>query len=323
MTSDHTTYLFGIGAQKAGTTWLANYFQKHPSVHLPAGKEMHYFDELSRNGTKNFSINRRNRFEKITASPEKVAEYEARRAAKQNKQTSGSQLPSLEFLEGLTKMFDADDGAHSVYRKLMNLDRGDEAVVADITPNYAVMTAKTLAMMVKDFPNSKFLFIMRDPAARARSQLQMDFKKGLKSSAGMSFDAYSQKVMAEGKLGVFGQRSKYPKVLKNMEEAIPEENRLVVFYEDLFTDKAIQKICDLIGVPFVAGEYAQVVHGGGKPVNAQDPLMMALYENLAPVYRQMKRRYKDDLPKEWDVGVKIAKDLRNAANAAKSTEDAS
>ena len=34
----------GIGAQKAGTTWLALNLGVHPQVWLPPIKELHYFD---------------------------------------------------------------------------------------------------------------------------------------------------------------------------------------------------------------------------------------------------------------------------------------
>ena len=34
----------GIGAQKAGTTWLYKNLRKHPQLYLPETKEIHYFD---------------------------------------------------------------------------------------------------------------------------------------------------------------------------------------------------------------------------------------------------------------------------------------
>ena len=34
----------GIGAQKSGTTWLHARLREHPSLFLPAEKELHYFD---------------------------------------------------------------------------------------------------------------------------------------------------------------------------------------------------------------------------------------------------------------------------------------
>lgn len=34
----------GIGAQKAGTTWLSKWLGQHPDLHFPAGKEVHFWD---------------------------------------------------------------------------------------------------------------------------------------------------------------------------------------------------------------------------------------------------------------------------------------
>ncbi|KAA6187849.1 glycosyltransferase [Thiohalocapsa marina] len=36
----------GIGAQKAGTTWLYQHLSRHPQIAFPAGKEVHYWDLL-------------------------------------------------------------------------------------------------------------------------------------------------------------------------------------------------------------------------------------------------------------------------------------
>ena len=41
----------GIGAQKAGTTWLSHNLQLHPEVWMPPVKELHYFDEKIRRRT--------------------------------------------------------------------------------------------------------------------------------------------------------------------------------------------------------------------------------------------------------------------------------
>jgi len=40
----------GIGAQKAGTTWLYENLQKHPGIRFPAGKEIHFWDMHYENG---------------------------------------------------------------------------------------------------------------------------------------------------------------------------------------------------------------------------------------------------------------------------------
>lgn len=40
----------GIGAQKAGTTWLYNSLQMHEKIQFPAGKEIHFWDQKNQKG---------------------------------------------------------------------------------------------------------------------------------------------------------------------------------------------------------------------------------------------------------------------------------
>ena len=43
-------YFVGIGAAKAGTSWLADYLAGHPEVALSPIKELHYFDAMHLRG---------------------------------------------------------------------------------------------------------------------------------------------------------------------------------------------------------------------------------------------------------------------------------
>jgi hypothetical protein len=40
----------GIGAQKAGTTWIYQHLSRHPDIRFPAGKEVHFWDCCRANG---------------------------------------------------------------------------------------------------------------------------------------------------------------------------------------------------------------------------------------------------------------------------------
>jgi hypothetical protein len=40
----------GIGAQKAATTWIYEWLSRHPEIHFPAGKEIHFWDQKRNNG---------------------------------------------------------------------------------------------------------------------------------------------------------------------------------------------------------------------------------------------------------------------------------
>ena len=44
MKKDNDIDFIGIGAEKAGTTWVADIFRSHPQIFLPQQKEIHYFN---------------------------------------------------------------------------------------------------------------------------------------------------------------------------------------------------------------------------------------------------------------------------------------
>jgi hypothetical protein len=43
-------HFLGIGAQKAGTTWIYRHLSQHPEICFPAGKEVHFWDVYRKNG---------------------------------------------------------------------------------------------------------------------------------------------------------------------------------------------------------------------------------------------------------------------------------
>jgi hypothetical protein len=43
-------HFLGIGAQKAGTTWIYQHLSRHPDIRFPAGKEVHFWDCRRSNG---------------------------------------------------------------------------------------------------------------------------------------------------------------------------------------------------------------------------------------------------------------------------------
>jgi Sulfotransferase domain len=44
-------HFLGIGAQKAGTTWIYQHLSQHPQICFPAGKEIHFWDIYRNKGT--------------------------------------------------------------------------------------------------------------------------------------------------------------------------------------------------------------------------------------------------------------------------------
>ena len=133
-----------IGAQKAGTAWLASQLFQHPSLHNPGMKEIHFFNKLE-NG-------------KV-----EVSQKCRKRIKRKCKLFSQSELANLVN----KKYFNLED-----YFYLFSKAKHDQ-ICWEATPNYSAMNRRKLTKMKEALPNAKYIFIVRDPIERAKSSLRM------------------------------------------------------------------------------------------------------------------------------------------------------
>jgi hypothetical protein len=149
-----------VGMQKAGTGWLFDQLQFHPDFWMPPAKEIHYLDRdppLLRNVLALLQTYREKprRLEKRFASRRRWGERD------------------VEFLEE----------AASLSGKPLNLDsyaelfrfKGD-CLSGDITPGYSGMDSDVIEEVGKHFPDIRIVFLVRDPVARAWSQICMTYR---------------------------------------------------------------------------------------------------------------------------------------------------
>ena len=133
-----------IGAQKAGTSWLASQLFQHPRLHNPGMKEIHFFNKLKHG--------------KVKASQK----YK-KRIKRKCKFFSKTELASLVN----KKHSDLED-----YFYLFSKAKRDQ-ICWEATPNYSTMNREKLTKMKDALPNAKYIFIVRDPIERAKSSLRM------------------------------------------------------------------------------------------------------------------------------------------------------
>lgn len=148
----------GIGAQKAGTTWLMRMLKQHPQVMISLiGKEVHYFDYVA--GT----ISREHRMERA------VVRLNVHLTRLQTKVRANTQkIAHIEKLLQREYMF--SDGW---YRDLFE-PRPIGAIAGEITPNYASLPTESIQHIKRLMPNAAILFLIRDPYDRALSSLRME-----------------------------------------------------------------------------------------------------------------------------------------------------
>jgi Sulfotransferase family len=283
--TEEPVMLFGIGANKAGSSWLYRYLDGHPQARMPRLKELHFFDALAfgRQGVE------RDRIEGLrAAAAHRLGSAEGARA--------DALRAEIAELDGWRAAL--GEGTDAAYRNFLLTRAGDARLVGDITPAYALLPEALLARMQALFRRPRFIYVLRDPLDRLWSNLRMNATRlatgaeALRYAALRLFDEW-----AAGGADPVRRRSDYAGTLARLATAIQPENLRVMFYETLFTDRAIEGLCRFLGLVPHPANFARLVHAGvAVPL---DPARAARARAiLAPQYDYVRQAI-GDLPPRW------------------------
>lgn len=206
----------GIGAQKAGTTWLYRNLRAHPEIHMPR-KEVHYFDRRINDPSSVLT--------RFFGGSE--ADVQWRRQVRR----VPAQMLKDPSLHGLVwnyryYMKPYDD---QWYASIFGSTREGE-VAGEITPAYSALDRDRIAHVFELMPEAKIVFFVRNPIERVWSHAVMSFDKAHKVSAGSVPDEELFR-----KIGRKSTRklSHYLGTLENWSSFYPEDRIFVGFLEDV------------------------------------------------------------------------------------------
>jgi hypothetical protein len=273
------TMVLGIGAQKAGTTWLHRYLRALPEVYLPAIKELHFFDAWLMPGrTPDFDASFRKRLRDLRAA----------RAGKK---------PSPELATARDRVRMIEDRAAYLEHFDSNVTSG-QTVFGEITPAYAMLDIEgfrtVAALMCANGIQLKLLFIMRDPIDRYFAALRMRerMEPGFSSR-----DAFEAQLNADEYVG----RGRYDLTIRNLQAVFPPASLHFAFYETLFTAEAVEAITRFAGVSYRPPDFAKKVFAGPTAA-APDARQVALArEKYEPVYAFCRNTFGTMVPDSWAV----------------------
>lgn len=149
-----------IGAQKAGTSWLAQMLGQHPQVWIPPFKEVQYFNHLF------IPEHRRWIAWHYRQKPQEIRDRHARRGI--------PMPPELDaYLNGVArgKMF------HNQWYKRIFAPAPATAMPMDFTPEYSTLPAEGVDYVANFLPKAKIIYLIRHPVDRAISQLRMNLQR--------------------------------------------------------------------------------------------------------------------------------------------------
>ena len=277
-----------IGAQKAGTSWLHQQLNEHPKIWTTPFKELQYF-------------NARHCPEHRQWLPWHFRE--AIRATERRFRARGEEMPD-DMVRYLVEMTTDPMFTQKWYRQAFApAPRG--MLPLDTTPEYSTLPEAGVDEVADFLPRAKFIYLIRDPVARAVSQLRMNLarKKALPKTPNDYLLHLDDPELAE--------RGDYATYLPRWQARIPPDRLLVLPYGRIASDPAglMAEVEAFLGLePFRYSKLTEVIHKGAEAV--------AFPEEGRAILRARFARQYDFLAQNFDRDFNAALDLTGPAAPA-------
>lgn len=278
-------HFLGIGAPKAGTTWLWSQLKKHPDVWLTPEKEMHFFDRSTaypspnRLATASFK-------QRLLGSQE----WERPQVMK------GLRSIAVNVMRGRFKRAawwrDWTFGYYDEdwYVKLFSQARPNQ-VCGEISPSYSILEPRDIERIRAVNPEMRLIFMMRDPIDRAWSGLRYSASRSKAEKPAKSTEA----MIARLETPLMLLRGDYERTLDHYLSVFDSSQILVCFYDAISRDPdgLIRSITSFLGIR----DFADDTLDSKTPVNASpkrempDAIRDHLLARYSPVIHRLSQRF--------------------------------
>ena len=248
MTSQNIDFL-GIGAQKAGTTWLWSVLKTHPDVWMPPKKELHYFDRDPSYPSPSYLASK-HFFQRLIGKEDYNKEF---------RKHFGAYFLKLINLQG----WDITAWNHRYYTGTYSdnwylslfKDRKN-SVKGEITPSYSILTQSDIYQIKHLLPNLKIILILRNPIDRAWSQIRFDYMKGRIGSI-QSLEKIKAKIEHPSQC----LRSDYLRIIENWSAYFGPNQLFIGFFDDVIKNpkKIILDISNFLELDVSKFEYSNAL----------------------------------------------------------------
>lgn len=276
------SFVLGLGAQKAGTTWLYAYLRRSRRFAHGYRKEYHVFDSLDLPSEQWMR-------DRILGMA-----HEELEKARRGEPADAEQLHRASMY--------ADPSFYYDYFAGLLASKKRYTVTGDLTPDYGLLPAERLSDIKDQFARRRVrtvaVCLLRDPVDRIYSQVRM--QQGRRPAR---FPKPAEEMLEElFTEPVYELRSRYETTLGAMDTVFAPDERYVGLYEELFDEAEIQAICDRVGIPFHEPDFEQrrnvsrVKADGGPPESVAR--MMA--QHFRPTYEAVAERFPEkDITAVW------------------------
>ncbi len=210
----------GVGAMKAGTTWITEHLSSHPDIHFTFEKELSYFSHIH-NEDSSFFLSDVNRMDKVTG-----------------------------FIN-ISNTIDIDNMRNVMYWSCNYLSnpiddrwyknnfsfKGNKKFSADFSNLYAHLGDEGWNHIKSITKNVKVIYIMRNPIDRLWSHVkfQLEIDGRLDDAKSWTKNQLFEYSNVEHIL----RNSNYKKVIKTLKKNLDDKQLLVLFYDDIIDAPAM------------------------------------------------------------------------------------
>lgn len=279
----------GIGAARAGTTWLHARLAKHPQLWLPPLKELHYWDIQRPGAAKHYPVP-----DHPMTALRLYWRFTHLRGLLFRRRRLGATIPwALRYAFGLR--------SDRWYASLFPSDR----LAGEITPGYMLLPPPVIEAMAELSPNLKAIILLRDPVSRAWSQACHTLRRKALTAP---IEPFHQNVTSQGSL----QRNDYVRAIENWRGVLGSERLFIGYYDDLVANPR-ELLRSVLRFLEVDSDDAQIPANFDRVENAS-----AKREMPADIARELSARYLDQLKVlEGMLGGHVTRWLAKAEQAAR------
>lgn len=278
------TFVVGLGAQKAGTTWLAQYLRAHSQCFIPLLKELHFF----RPYRKDLSFS--------PAEARFVGKLKAHVADHPPMSADEGATPRRKYYDRLETMVDRLRMGDSLelYRALFEKRvQPEHRVFGEVTPSYCLLSEEALQKIRDTHDRVRAVLLLRDPADRTWSQLWFRHNKN------PGFDPNEQWRTALTDKAITS-RCDYREILTRLESVFSPKELYVGFFEHLFTQESVEAICEFLGIDVEPADFERNPNPTGQSGKVRpEGYMQAAAETFEDAYAYIAERFEDKTPQRW------------------------
>ncbi len=291
----HRPHFLVVGPAKTGTTWLYEQLKQAEGFEMPPVKEVNYFNEV--NFVDTVDSREGSWLRKYEAEGHQVTRAAIKTARNKfiNRRILNQQfaIEQERFWWSLFyRFFPRNTGWLSMYLYSFLFSGKDSDTTGDISPLYFPIKEEVIALIARNFPEIKIVFILRDPIEREWSNIRMNYYSDLKLP-GFNIDNYLAKM---------NRGSDYEYAITNWEKHFSPHQIRYLFYDELVNDpkQFMQQFIDFVKPGSKANHVFEEKIGRGVEKEIDPELRQKLLVKNVPQYHFLAKKFGEgSYPARW------------------------